>query len=185
MFLLHYKPKRIWNWKQFWLKAVGYRSVNLFTTALIFTHDCDFGLVFSSAYKVSLQRVQDNSSNFYTNNYTTVVYLDFSWNKTRCYRARTNQMRILPKNLIQICLVFAPLVTSAIYAYCFKILKKALLQHLCHSEQIHTQALGECASIQANIMSNKIINELGLEMLFLPVTSTRNVQWCWTLVGKL
>ena len=36
MFLLHYKPTRLWNWNWFWLKAVGYRSVNLFTTALLF-----------------------------------------------------------------------------------------------------------------------------------------------------
>ena len=35
MFLLHYKPTQLWNWKWFWLKAVGYRSVNLFTTALV------------------------------------------------------------------------------------------------------------------------------------------------------
>ena len=35
MFLLHYKPTRLWNWKRFWQKAVGYRSVNLSTTALL------------------------------------------------------------------------------------------------------------------------------------------------------
>ena len=35
MFLLHYKPTRLWNWKRFWLKAIGYRSVNLFRTVLV------------------------------------------------------------------------------------------------------------------------------------------------------
>ena len=35
IFLLHYEPKRLRNWKRFWLETVGYRSVNLFTTALI------------------------------------------------------------------------------------------------------------------------------------------------------
>ena len=27
------------------------------------------------------------------------------------------------------------------------------------------------------------VNELGLKLLFLPVTSSKNVKWCWTLVG--
>ena len=33
--LLHYKPTWLWNLKRFSLKVVSYRSVNLFTTALV------------------------------------------------------------------------------------------------------------------------------------------------------
>ena len=50
LFLLHYKPTRLWNRKRFWLKAVGsvYRSVNLFTTALNITQQTLQILNFSS-----------------------------------------------------------------------------------------------------------------------------------------